>query len=113
MKKPTRKQIGEMSVTREGAVDAAILKWEWLCQATRRQIIAAPWPRCGLCVYYEICEKCPLDYCSSSDSLYRKTRAIMEAMYYRKGSHYNPHGYGLYEFRKRANRMLKRIKEID
>ncbi|KKK69203.1 hypothetical protein LCGC14_2936410 [marine sediment metagenome] len=64
MKKPTYKEIIDMSITFEGAKKASIWKWEWMCMATKKEIRSGEWPECGFCVFYKNkCNDCVLKHC--------------------------------------------------
>ena len=100
-----------MSTTLKGAKEAAVLKWEWLCQAPLRSAKSLNWPVCGFCVYYEFpdwshqCQTrgCVLGLCNR-DSLYGAVERKAETLTL---------GYGtLAEFRTAANKMLDKIKSV-
>lgn len=102
MKKPTDEMIVSMSKTAKGAIDAAILKWEWLCQAPVRSVKSTNWPFCGLCEYYkDNCSICPLRSCHDFNSPHG---LVLDKLIDGRGT--------LAEFRIAAKKMLERIKEI-
>ena len=107
MKKPTDKKIKAMSTTLKGAKEAAVLKWEWLCQASLRSVRGMKWPICGFCVFFKYHKRteecwelgCPLWFCYAG-SLFDEAADIAE--------------YGtLAEFRIAANKMLDKIKSVE
>ncbi len=74
MRKITNEEVREMSQTKEGALNAVILKYEWLLCAAREEVLEGC-SDCGLCLYYNcygsaLKPKCPLNSCASG-SLYK------------------------------------------
>ena len=110
MKRPTGKQIRDMSVTFEGAKKASILKWQWICTATKKKLLSE-WPICGFCVFYEKnCNVCILNRCEGYwgdngwvDPLYEKIVIASDKLC--NGD------ITLKQFRILAKRMLNRIKK--
>ncbi len=114
MKKPTKKIVKEMSTTPKGAKKASILKWEWLLQASAKQLIDKQEPYCGLCVYYRLtmwhnCDKkCPLKprkyYHCGCCVQYKDAIEAWDDLEKGDGT--------LKQFRAKAKKMLNRIKAI-
>lgn len=47
MRKPSDAKIKKMSTMLAGALDAAILKYEWMRQASLKSVLGCLWPACG------------------------------------------------------------------
>ncbi len=110
MKKPTDREIKEMSVTFTGAKKASILKWRWMCTATKKEIIQEEWPECGFCDFYGRCRICVLKHCHG----YRGIEGWFATLYEKVIRAYWKLYYGeitLKQFRTVAKRMLKVIEK--
>lgn len=105
MEYPKYSLIVSMSDTPEGALDAAILKWQWMCTATKKELGKWGQPMCGLCHLHrhDSCSRCVLKTCEVN-SIFHKAALAKDK--------YIIGEITLTEYRIKARAMRDRLKKL-